>query len=346
MYQSDLQLATDLLVNDLLKTKKGEIFVITADTETDRAVAEFLSRSATMAGAKALIAWVAAPLGVSKAADAFLPLAPLCGLLEKADIWVELNAKWLLYSTPYDFAMKNNQKLRHFCLTGTNAQTMIQCVGKVDYLVMARFSQALHEKIKKAKRVQMIAPSGEEISFENVAGRPISCKLGQADRPGTHLFVGQISWTPVLESINGTVVLDGSVAPDIGLIHTPIEIDLRHGKIVSMTGGKEAKEYESWLRSFHHPQMLSVAHAGIGFNPGASLAGDILQDQRVWGSTTWGFGSIGAGLLPPDGIPAPSHSDAVSLNTSIILDGEALWVNGEVVSEDLLEDAKIIRRAC
>ncbi|ATW25342.1 aminopeptidase [Candidatus Formimonas warabiya] len=346
MYQSDLQLATDLLVNDLLKTKKGEVFVITADTETDRQVVEFLSRSATMAGAKALIAWVATPLSVSEAADVYLPLEPLCGLLEKADIWVELNVQWLLYSTPYYFAMKNNQNLRHFCLTGANAQTMIRCVGQIDYPAMRRFSRALHEKIKKAKRVDMIAPSGAEISFENVAGRPISCKLGQADRPGTHLFVGQISWTPALESINGTIVLDGSVAPDIGLIHTPIKIHVQQGKIVSLSGGKEAQAYESWLRSFHHPQMLSVAHAGIGFNPGASLAGDILQDQRVWGSTTWGFGSIGAGLLPPNGIPAPSHSDAVSLNTSIILDGEALWINGEVVSEDLQEDAKRIKRAC
>jgi len=89
--------------------------------------------------------------------------------------------------------------------------------------------------------------------------------------------------------------------------------------------------------------MLSVAHTGIGFNPGASLVGNILEDQRIWGSTTWGFGSIGAGLLPPNGIPAPSHSDAVSLNTTIILDGEPLWVNGEVVNEDLLEEAKILR---
>ena len=189
----------------------------------------------------------------------------------------------------------------------------------------------------------LIAPSGEEISFENLANRPISCKLGYADKPGTHLFVGQMSWTPSLESINGTVVLDGSVAPDIGIIHIPIKIYIKQGKIVSISGGREAKEYEIWLRSFNHPQMLSVAHTGIGFNPGASLVGNILEDQRIWGSTTWGFGSIGAGLLPPNGIPAPSHSDAVSLNTTIILDGEPLWVNGEVVNEDLLEEAKILR---
>lgn len=72
--------------------------------------------------------------------------------------------------------------------------------------------------------------------------------------------------------------------------------------------------------------------------------GDILQDQRIWGSTTWGFGSIGAGLLPPDGVDAPSHSDAVSLNTDIYLDEKPLWIHGELVDETLKELAQELTR--
>ena len=52
-----------------------------------------------------------------------------------------------------------------------------------------------------------------------------------------------------------------------------------------------------------------------------SVVGNIIQDQLVLGSNTWGFGSIGAGLLPPDGIKAPSHSDGVCLNTTLEVDG-------------------------
>ncbi|MGB2783695.1 MAG: hypothetical protein WBC45_07120 [Atribacterota bacterium] len=122
------------------------------------------------------------------------------------------------------------------------------------------------------------------------------------DKPGTHLFVGQIGWTPVLQSINGKIVFDGSIAPDIGIIKRPIEMIVKNGRVEGISGGKEAAAYEAWLKSFNHPQMLSVAHTGIGFNPGAAVVGSIIQDQRVLGSTTWGFGSIGAGLLPSDGI--------------------------------------------
>jgi 2,5-dihydroxypyridine 5,6-dioxygenase len=90
--------------------------------------------------------------------------------------------------------------------------------------------------------------------------------------------------------------------------------------------------------------MLCVAHTGIGFNPGAAVVGSIIQDQRVMGSTTWGFGSIGAGLLPPDGVKAPSHSDAVSLNTTLEVDG-VLWMkDGQFVERDLAPLAKRLKK--
>ena len=261
-------------------------------------------------------------------------------MLAHADVWVELNVRWLLYSSPYYYAKKNNPRLRHMCLTGTNADTLIRCVGQVNYPKMREFSEALRDKIKAAKDVRMVSPEGDEITFQNVKGRPLSCKLGDASVPGTHLFVGQIGWTPELESVNGVICLDGSVAPDIGIIQSPVRITVEKGEIRSIEGGTDAKRYEDWLRSFEHPQMLRVSHAGIGFHPGARLMGDILQDQRIWGSTTWGFGSIGAGLLPPDGVPAPSHSDAVSLNTDIYLDGKPLWLHGEIADEELKQLSK------
>lgn len=335
MITGELQTAAEVLVNDLLKTQNGELFAVTADTETDPSVIEAIGRAAAMKGAKPLTVLVPTPRGVSLAADKDLPVDALSELLSHVDIWVELNAKWLLYSTPFYRAKKANGKLRHMCLTGTNADTLIRCVGQVNYPVMRRFSEILRDKIKEAKQVRMVSKDGDVVCFENAQDRPVSCKLGDAGVPGTHLFVGQIGWTPELESIHGVICLDGSAAPEIGLIKKPVKILVERGRITEISGGEEARRYEAWLESFDHPQMLRVSHAGIGFHPGARLMGDILQDQRVWGSTTWGFGSIGAGMLPPDGVEAPSHSDAVSLNTDIYLDGEPLWIHGEITDGEL-----------
>ena len=340
MITNVLQESARVLTEDLLKTKPGEIFVITADTRSDMDVAHAIEISAGMAGAKTIVLLTPTPGGVSLEADKDIPVEPLSALLSQADIWVELNKQWLLYSTPFYRAKKANLKLRHVCLTGTTADTLISCVGKINYPVMRDFTAKLTEKIRNARHVRFVSPHGEEISFMNAPERPISVKMGYMDKPGTHLFMGQMGWTPDIESVNGTICLDGSVAPDIGLVKSPIYLELKDGIICSIYGGSQAKQYEEWLKSFNHPQMLRVSHAGLGFHPSARVQGDILQDQRAWGSTTWGFGSIGAAMLPPDGVFAPSHSDAVSLNTSIYLDDAPLWINSIMVDPDLAGLAK------
>ena len=335
MFLGELQHASTVLVKDLLKVKKDEIVVITTDTQTDLSVAKAIAEVCENIQAKPMLVIIPAPESVSMAADKDIPMEAISAALCEADVWIELNKQWLLYSTPYYNAKKYNKALRHMCLTGTNADTLISCVGKVDYDAMRDFTVCLKEKLAAAEDVLMRSQSGDEVTFKNVKGRPISVKMGNADVPGTHLFVGQIGWTPELSSVNGVVCLDGSVAPDIGLISNPVKIHITDGVITDITGGTEAADYKAWLTGFGHEQMLRVSHAGIGFNPGAKLAGDILQDQRVWGSTTWGFGSISAGMLPPAGVEAPSHSDAVSLNTDIYLDGKALFINGKVVDPEL-----------
>lgn len=330
-----LQKAADILVSLLFEVKPGETFVITYDTESDESAVQATARAAASVGAKVMAVLIPAPGGVSLSADPMLPAESLTGILTSADVWAEFNNKWLLYSTPYNETMKLNTKIRHMCLTGVSASTMVSCIGKVNYPVFEQFGEKLTRKIAESKHVRMTTPEGEDVCFKNNAQAPIFCDLGYANQPGTNMLAGQISWTPQLESVDGLIVLDGSIAPDIGLVKTPVRIFVDKGMITSIEGGQEAKTYEKWLRGFNHPQMMSVAHTGIGFNPGAVLLGSIIEDQRVLGSTTWGFGNIGASLLPPFGKPAPSHSDAVSLNTSVILDGKAILKDGKVVDEEL-----------
>lgn len=43
-----------------------------------------------------------------------------------------------------------------------------------------------------------------------------------------------------------------------------------------------------------------------GFNPGAVLTGNIVEDERVWGSTEWGIGYVSPFDAPPHGQDAKS----------------------------------------
>lgn len=339
-----LEQAARLLVQELLQVKRNEMFVITDDTLSAPEVTQAILDAAAAAGAKSLVVRVPAPKGVAAETDQELPVSLLGHILSQADVWVELNARWLLYSGPYYHAKQTNPKLRHMCLTGVSAETLIRCVGQINYPVMRRFSEKMRDKIAAATMVRMTAPCGDTVTFRNTPEHPLSCKLGNANVPGTHLFVGQIGWTPALETVNGTICIDGSIAPDIGIVQEAIHIEVTNGSVVSMYGGADAQKFQLWLQKFNHPQMLKIAHTGIGFNPGARRMGDILQDQRIWGSTTWGFGSISAAMMPPDGAQAPSHSDAVALRTSVYLDDRPLWVDGELADPDLKEDGTILKQ--
>ena len=345
-YDYELGKAATTLTKELFKLKPGEIFVITADTESDPQVVDATARAAFAIGAKPMVIWVASPLGVGKDADPMLPVEALTAALKEADAWVEFNNKWLLYSTPFDIAMKENKRLRYLCLVGMDADMMVRCIGRVNYPILKEFEETIAEMTKQAKHVRLTTPAGEDVEFDNDPQRPVSCETGYADTPGPHMMAGQIGWAPVFESINGVIVFDGSLVPPfLGVLEQPVKLHVEKGKVVKFEGGKEAVEYEAWLSSFNDPMMLRMAHVCYGFNPGARLCGDILEDERVWGCTEWRLGQVGLMYVPPEGIKGASHTDGICLNTSVWLDGNEVTDKGKVLDPKLTSLVKQLGKA-
>jgi leucyl aminopeptidase (aminopeptidase T) len=345
LYEFELGKAAKILVEELFRLKEGEEFVITADTECDMRVVEATARATFAAGAKPVVIWLASPLGVGKAADPMLPMKTLTAALKEADAWVEFNNQWLLYSTPWDKAIEENKKLRYLCLVGMDADMMIRCIGRVDFLTLVKFQSRVVEMTKKTKRMRVTTPAGTDVSFNNVPGRPVTLESGYADTPGPHFLSGQIGWAPKFESINGVIAFDGSLVPPVGLLKEPVKLHVKAGAVEKIEGGKEAVQFEDWLKGFNDPNMLRLAHICYGFHPGAKLTGNILEDERVWGGTEWGLGNVGPMYLPPNGKKAASHTDGICLNSSVWLDEVQLTDKGKVVNPQLIELAKKLGKA-
>jgi leucyl aminopeptidase (aminopeptidase T) len=339
-YEFELGKAAEVVATRLFRLKPEETLVITADTESDWRVISATARAAFAVGAKPMVIITASPLGVGKAADPLLPMAPLSAALRETDAWVEFNNQWLLYSTPFDIAVKENKKLRHLCLVGMNADMMVRCIGRVDFAILQAFQETLTALIDHAKHTRITTPSGGDVQFDHNAAIPARCRLGYAHAPSSEMLAGQISQTPVFESIHGKIVFDGATTPPCGRLESPIELTVESGTIVRVTGGGQARQFEAWIDGFGHPQMRRLAHLSYGCNPGAKLTGDILEDERVWGATEWGVGNVGASTLPPNGIPAPSHSDGICLSSSVWLDGRQIMDRGRFVEPRLADLAR------
>ena len=340
LYEYELGKAADIVARDLFALKPGETFVITADTESNPDVVNATARAAFSLGAKPMVIWTASPLGVGEAADPMLPVEALTGALKGADAWVEYNNQWLLYSTPYNVAMKQNKKLRHLNLVGMNPDMMIRCIGRIDFATLQEFQETFSAMLTETKHVRITTPAGEDLELEHKPGIPIRCRMGYAHKPGSEMLAGQISSTPDFDSINGTIVFDGSLVPPCGKLEEPIRLTINAGTIVKVDGGVQAREFETWMNGFNHPQMKRLAHLSYGVNPGARLTGDIVEDERVWGSTEWGIGSVPGTIVPPDGFPAPSHCDGICMNSSVWLDGEQVLDTGTFIEPQLVQLAK------
>jgi len=343
-YEYELGKAGDTITRELLDLKAGETLVITADTESDPRVVNATARSAFSIGSKPAVIWLASPLGVGQAADPMLPIDTLVGALKGADAWVEFNNQWLIYSTVHTTAMEENPRLRYLNLVGMNTDMMVRCVGRVNHRVLSEFLHEVTNRVMSANHVRMTSPGGTDLEFHNYPGRAALVRDGYATAPGTYMMAGMIAWCPDMESINGTLVFDGSLIPPCGKLERPVRLRIENGEIIDIEGDAEATQVANYLDSFEHPQMKRLAHCALGFGPGARLSADIVENERIWGCTDWGIGHIGKYLLPPDGAPAPSHSDGQSLNISLWLDERIFLEEGQVVDPALGELAAKLRK--
>jgi len=339
-YEFELAKAAKVLVQKLMATKPGETAVITADTGSDLRAAEAVAAAAYACGAKPVVVTHVCPATMGKSADPVLPVEALSAVLRVADVWIELDSAGLMFTTPYDVAIKENQKLRHICMGTADVDMLVRCVGRVDFDAMARFEAALIELLGEAKHMHMTTPAGTDVTFTQHPTHPIlgSGGLLTGDiRPGSYTLPGAVAWAPDLESVNGMIVFDGAIgvpALNLSVLRSPIILHVRRGCIERIEGGAEAKRLDAYLRNFDHPQTLRLAHTGLGFNPGAITRcrfGNMLEDERIWGAVHWGIGEISAGLIPGGQVIAPMHCDGTCLSATLEVDGQVLLKEGDFV---------------
>lgn len=336
MLHFELQKAADKLVRDIFAVKKGETVVLTADTKSNQAVLDAVSSSVYAAGGIPMVITCPTPRGVGKAADPDLPIESLSMALMHADVWIEFNHQWLLYSTPFERAEQNNKKLRYMCLVDFYEDILVRTIGNVDTGTLKDFMIKLSEKTKASKTMQVTTPAGCDVSFEIEPNHLITCDYGDASEPGIHMLTGQTNVVPRFGTVNGRIVFDGCVTPPFGRVPaSPIILTVENSVITDISGGQDAVQFEAFLKSFDDPGMFKMAHIAYGFNPGAKLTGNIVEDERVWGCTEWGIGYVSPFDAPPAGQDAKSHCDGICLNSSVWLDGKAIMEEGKIVDQEL-----------
>ena len=335
----EVAVAAYKVVHDLTGLKKGESLLITIDSAGYWRVAEETAKAAEALGAKVMVAYHSTPPGYGKVGDPYLPDS-LKVAIPETDVWIEFNNQWLLYSTPWETALTNPKRVRYLFLGGLNEDQFVRCVGKVDLDLQQEFQTTLVGLTQNGKNMRITNSAGTDVIFENGLGRPPITNEGWALEPGPHFLLGQMGWAPLEESINGTIAFNGSFSgggeADLGVLKERVLFHIKDGVCQDITGGSEASFLKGWFARLNDPNMYHAAHVCYGFNPGAKLSGLCTEDERVWGSTEWGFGYQGP-MYKRDGIDAVSHVDGICLNSSVWIDGQQIMDEGKLVQPKLAD---------
>ncbi|MDL2253049.1 leucyl aminopeptidase [Ruminococcaceae bacterium OttesenSCG-928-I18] len=332
----ELSKAAYNLMHELIQVKKGESVLITTDSKAKFRVAEEIAKTANALGAKVMLAWHTTPLGYGSVTEPYLP-EPLTVCADKTDVWIELNDQWLLYSSMWDRAVSNG-RTRQIQLGGLSIEQIVRCIGDIDIPVQIEFQNTVQEMTKKAKHMRITSKAGTDIEFDNDPNRPVNSEI-MYDTPGAHFLIGQIGWAPKEETINGKIVIDGSISgggdAELGVIDNPVTYTVEKGRLTHIEGGAEADIIRAYFESLNDPNMYIPAHVCYGFNPNARLEGTMTEDERVWGSTEWGFGHQGSNFTAGEPRVAKSHIDGICLKSSVWLDGTQITKEGVVIEPKL-----------
>lgn len=331
------------LVHDMIQLKAGESVLVTIDSISEFRVAEEIAKMADALGGKVMLAWHSTPKGYGALTMPYLP-EPLIACADQTDVWIELNDQWLLYSPLWDKAVSNG-RTRQIMLGGLGIERLVRNIGDVDIAAQKKFQDALAAMTHKAKTMRITNAAGTDVSFTNSPGRPMNNEISYAT-PGAHFLIGQIGWAPLEDSINGVIAFDGALSgggdAEMGVLDETISYHVEKGRIKDITGGKKAKILKDYFAFLDDPNMYIAAHVCYGCSPTARLEGCTTEDERVWGSTEWGFGHQGSNYSGTVSRVAKSHIDGICLNCSVWLDGAQILDNGVFVHPELKALAKAV----
>jgi leucyl aminopeptidase (aminopeptidase T) len=191
---------------------------------------------------------------------------------------------------------------------------------------MRRRGWAIVNRMNRGSRVRITDANGSDLSF-SIEGREGIVDAGELSGKGAfgNLPCGEGFIAPVEGTAEGMLVVDGSIAA-IGLVESPVQLTIEGGHLVGATGDEGAQLME--LLTPHGPDGTNVAELGIGTNEEAILTGNILEDEKIFGTAHVAFGaSAGIGGT----VQVPVHLDVVVKEPIVEIDGEAVLGGGELL---------------
>ncbi len=203
----------------------------------------------------------------------------------------------------------------------------------VDFYELKPRIEKLAELVNNARTTRVTSAKGTDIAF-SIEGRTAQAFTGFLEKGKLAAPPAlEVNCSPVERTAQGKIVAD--VAIDdmpphlsfLGLLKETVEVAVKDGCAVEITGGWEAEELKEFLASLHDPNVYNIAELGIGMNPAAKADGTNLMNE---GSQDNIHIALGTNIYFPGGtVEAKGHFDLVMSFCTLELDGVAVIKEGK-----------------
>ena len=314
----ELYSASLIAVRDCMGLKPGEKVLVITD-EPLRTIGYALLKAAKDLGNEVLLIEI-----LPRASNGAEPPPEVAELMKMVDVALCPTSKSLTHTDSRRAASAKGVRIG--TLPGVTEEIMIRCMN-ADYNKIAQRTFALCKLLEKASTVRVTAPAGTDITMP-IKGRTAHSSSGLFREKGQwgNLPTGEAYLAPVEGQSEGVVVVDGSMAM-VGMVKTPIRIQVEKGYAEDISGGEEAQRLIALLEP-HGRDARTVAEFGVGTNDKAILTGNILEDEKVMGTIHIAFGdnkSMGGSVR------VASHLDGLITRPTVWLDDTMIMNNGKVL---------------
>ncbi len=197
----------------------------------------------------------------------------------------------------------------------------------VDYKKLAEECKKLAKIFEKTRKIRVKTRIGTNLVLEK-GKRKVQIDDGLLDKPGSlhNLPAGEVGIAPLENSANGIIIFDTCIV-GIGKVFNPVKVEVKKGKIVRIEGKEEANKLRKIFRKADKNSKI-LCEFSIGMNKKAKLIGEVLNDEKAFGTCHVAFGdnkSIGGKNK------SNVHIDGVIQNPSIWFDEKLIMKNGKLV---------------
>ncbi|MCS7135216.1 MAG: aminopeptidase [Candidatus Aenigmarchaeota archaeon] len=305
----NLPLGAIIAVKQCMKIKKGESVLIITDEKMNVLLPRYIEEACKKQKAKTTVLQIK-PLE----RNGQEPEKGIAKMMKEFEVEFLITSKSLSHTKARRQACKAGARIAS--MPGITEFSFVEGGLTADYNLVKRLCVKMFNKIKNANKFEIKSANGTELTME-IGDYVIDIDEGLYHKPGNfgNLPAGEVCTSPNDLSVNGIAVID-----KMGRFGENIVLEIENSFVKNIQGEKLKKEVDEIGK-----KARIIAEVGIGTNPKAKIIGNVLEDEKVFGTMHI---ALGNNVSFGGKNKVQFHQDGIITKPTLIVDGKTIIKDG------------------